>query len=81
VLLMLAGIVGGILLFAVSKATGFGRAATWEKRIVDFVGSNEDGKEKEDVYQVLHAKIAIANGGLTGLGPGNSRQRNFLPHA
>jgi len=80
-LLMLAGIVGGILLFAVSKATGFGRAATWEKRIVDFVGSDEGGKEKEDVYQVLHAKIAIANGGLTGLGPGNSRQRNFLPHS
>lgn len=80
-LLMLAGIIGGILLFAVSKATGFGRAATWEKRIVDFVGNDEEGKEKEDVYQVLHAKIAIANGGVTGLGPGNSKQRNFLPHS
>lgn len=81
-LLALAGIVGGILLFAVSKATGFGRAATWEKRIVDFVGSDEgNGEEKEDVYQVLHAKIAIANGGITGVGPGNSKQRNFLPHS
>lgn len=81
-LLALAGIVGGILLFAVSKATGFGRAATWEKRIVDFVGSDEgNGEQKEDVYQVLHAKIAIANGGITGVGPGNSKQRNFLPHS
>ena len=32
-------------------------------------------------YQVQQAKIAIANGGIfVGLGPGNSRQRNFLPH-
>jgi cell division protein FtsW (lipid II flippase) len=26
------------------------------------------------------AKFAIANGGLIGMGPGNSEQRNFLPH-
>lgn len=76
-----AGLVGVILLFAVSKVTGFGRADTWEKRIYDFVGADaKDGEEKEDVYQVLQAKIAIANGGVTGLGPGNSLQRNFLPH-
>jgi cell division protein FtsW len=25
-------------------------------------------------------KIAIANGGLLGKGPGNSEQRNFMPH-
>jgi cell division protein FtsW len=71
---------GGIgliaLLFGISKATGFGRATTWEQRIKDF--SSDD---KKDVpYQVLQAKIAIANGGLTGKGPGNSSQRNFLPH-
>jgi cell division protein FtsW len=28
----------------------------------------------------LQAKIAIANGGVSGKGPGNSSQRNFLPH-
>lgn len=80
-LLALAGIVGAILLFAVCKAFNIGRAATWEQRVVDFMGKGEDGKEKEDVYQVLQAKIAIANGGVTGLGPGNSQQRNFLPHS
>jgi cell division protein FtsW len=32
------------------------------------------------VFQVQQAKIAIANGGLTGRGPGKSLQRNFLPH-
>jgi cell division protein FtsW len=81
-MLALVGIIGVIGLFMVSKATGFGRAATWEKRITDFVGSDtKDGEEKEDVYQVLQAKIAIANGGVTGRGPGNSLQRNYLPEA
>lgn len=80
-MLAVAGIIGVILLFAISKATGFGRAATWEQRIEDFMGKSKDGKEKEEVYQVLQAKIAIANGGITGRGPGNSLQRNYLPEA
>ncbi len=64
------------LLFAVSKLTGFGRASTWEARLKHFTS-----KDKEDMpYQVLQAKIAQAKGGLTGVGPGNSSQRNFLPH-
>lgn len=64
------------LLFAVSKLTGFGRASTWEARLKHF-----SSKDKEDMpYQVLQAKIAQAKGGLTGVGPGNSSQRNFLPH-
>jgi cell division protein FtsW len=64
------------VLFGVSKATGFGRAATWEARITNFFSD-----KKEDVpFQVLQGKIAIANGMLTGKGPGNSSQRNFLPH-
>jgi cell division protein FtsW len=80
-LLGVIGIVGIALLFTVSKITGFGRAKTWEQRIHDFAGNKaKDGKKKEDVYQVQQAKIAIANGGITGRGPGNSIQRNFLPH-
>src|SRR5690606_1718217 len=31
-------------------------------------------------FQSDHAKIAIATGGLFGKGPGNSDQRNILPH-
>ncbi len=53
-----------------------GRVGTWVKRIEDFVyGTNESSP-----YQVQQAKIAIAKGGWFGLGPGNSQQRNFLPH-
>lgn len=85
-LLAVAGIIGVVLLFTVSKITGFGRAATWEQRISDFAGgSKKDGDakggKKETVYQVLQAKIAIANGGVFGLGPGHSRQRDYLPEA
>jgi len=60
------------------KAKIFVRVNTWVNRIQDFMYPNE----KEVPYQVQQAKIAIANGGIFfGLGPGNSRQRNFLPQA
>jgi cell division protein FtsW len=91
-LLVLGGIMAVSVIFTVSKITGYGRAKTWEKRMVDFWGSkkkavqpgDENAKRKDarggDDYQVLQAKIAIANGGFTGRGPGNSMQKNFLPH-
>jgi cell division protein FtsW len=62
----------------VSTISSVGRFGTWVKRVQDFIYA-----KNEDVpYQVQQAKIAIANGGvLFGLGPGNSRQRNFLPQA
>ncbi len=53
-----------------------GRLETWIKRVQNFMYA---GKE-EAGYQVQQAKIAIAKGGWMGLGPGNSEQRNFLPH-
>lgn len=60
------------------KAKSFGRFGTWVKRVQDFMYA----KDNETPYQVQQAKIAIANGSvLVGLGPGNSRQRNFLPQA
>jgi cell division protein FtsW len=81
-MLALTGIVGVVLLFFVSKATGFGRAATWEKRITDFRGgTDKNGGKKEEVFQVQQAKIAIANGGVFGRGPGHSLQRDYLPEA
>jgi len=52
------------------------RVPTWIKRVQDFMYAKEDAAP----YQVQQAKIAIANGGMLGLGPGNSEQRNFLPH-
>ncbi|XVJ68195.1 MAG: FtsW/RodA/SpoVE family cell cycle protein [Lacibacter sp.] len=53
-----------------------GRVPTWIKRVQDFMYAKAD----DAPYQVQQAKIAVAKGGWLGLGPGNSEQRNFLPH-
>ena len=59
---------------------GLGRVETWKKRLETFV-SNEETQEMADAnYQTEQAKIAIAKGGIAGVGPGNSSQRNFIPH-
>jgi len=57
-----------------------GRLETWISRVDHFIygGKNADD---EDSYQINQAKIAIATGGTFGLGPGNSRAKNFLPQA
>jgi cell division protein FtsW len=55
------------------------RVDTWINRVESFVYGGKENNS-EDNYQVNQAKIAIAKGGWIGLGPGNSQQRNFLPH-
>ena len=52
------------------------RIPTWKKRIETFMGK-DDGQGN---YQQLQSKIAVATGGVLGKGPGNSTQRNYLPH-
>jgi cell division protein FtsW len=61
------------------KSHLFIRVDTWINRVETFIYGGKENND-EDSYQVNQAKIAIANGGWIGLGPGNSRQRNFLPH-
>lgn len=68
----------GVLALVVGLAVLFSpRATTWKNRITNFSG----GANTEVNYQTMQSKIAIANGGLVGRGPGNSTQRNFLPHS
>ena len=63
----------------ITRSRLFVRVDTWVNRVENFMyGSKET--TGDDHYQVNQAKIAVANGGWIGLGPGNSRQRNFLPH-
>ncbi len=57
-----------------------GRVPTWISRIQTFIYGGGD-LNNEKMYQINQAKIAIAKGGLFGTGPGNSTQRNFLPHS
>jgi cell division protein FtsW len=61
--------VGGSLLF-----NREGRIATWKNRIENYMDGEGDN------YQADQAKVAIVQGGLFGKGPGNSTQRNLLPH-
>ena len=53
------------------------RVDTWKSRVENFV-DKENSKEN---YQIEKAKIAIATGGVKGLGPGKSVQKNFLPQS
>ncbi len=57
-----------------------GRIPTWISRMQVFMYGSKDA-ESDKVYQINQAKIAIANGGFLGKGPGNSEARNFLPHS
>lgn len=57
----------------------FARVHTWVNRVENFMYASQDA-DNDDNYQVNQAKIAIAQGGWIGRGPGNSMARNFLPH-
>jgi cell division protein FtsW len=75
-----AGAIG--LLFFIFVAKSYpdafpNRVDTWIARIDNFATDKPD----EDDYQIEKAKIAIASGGLYGLGPGKSVQKNFLPQS
>lgn len=74
-----AGVVLVVALgFMVPQVREWGRVGTMVGRINDFVNGGED--EDNYSYQSVQARIAVARGGLMGNGPGNSTQRNFLPH-
>ena len=78
----LVGISGIVLAYAMLLSSPQ-RAA----RVESFVGmklfpntsAEQVFDKKDEGYQAEQALLAIANGGLTGLGPGKSAQRDFLP--
>ncbi|TGE25322.1 cell division protein FtsW [Hymenobacter aquaticus] len=69
VMVAIGAIVGGIGL-----ASGQ-RLKTVQSRIENFTD-----KTKPVPFQLEHSYIAIATGGITGKGPGQSTERNILPH-
>jgi len=54
------------------------RRDTYKSRINSFL--HPELQHSDKTYQADQAKIALAAGGVFGQGPGNSIQRNFLPH-
>ncbi len=71
----------GIVLLAIVIGLSYlfpnvGRLGTWNTRVESFVhGGNGD-----EEFQVQQAKIAIAQGQILGVGPGNSTQKDILPY-
>ncbi|WP_103983449.1 FtsW/RodA/SpoVE family cell cycle protein [Parabacteroides chinchillae] len=62
------------------------RGLTWKYRIQEHLhGEDKIDPETYEIndknYQVSHAKIAIARGGVIGNMPGHGQQRDFLPQA
>ncbi len=54
------------------------RLNTWISRIENFFNPSQS---KDGNYQIERAKIAIASGGITGMGVGKSIMKNFLPQS
>jgi cell division protein FtsW len=67
---------GGILLLFIVFLGP--RSATYKSRVNSFLHPELQNSDK--TYQSDQSKIALATGGPFGKGPGNSTQRNFLPH-
>ncbi|MFT5833234.1 MAG: cell division protein FtsW [Cognaticolwellia sp.] len=75
-LLLVAGIaMFGFLVVLSDSFPDYFRVDVWANRLDSFL-TNKDGE-----FQVQQGKMAIADGGFLGVGPGNSFQRNYLPSA
>ena len=61
------------------------RLDTWKSRIDKFIDNKDVKPEDVDIInddaQRSHANIAIVSSGITGKGPGNSEERDFLSQA
>lgn len=68
-LLILVGLLAGSIAVTIGQ-----RGNTFTSRIEDYLNPEELS------FQAKQSYIAIATGGISGKGPGQSDQRNFLPH-
>lgn len=72
-ILMLLGMVGFMGIWILGEQfPEIIRVATWDTRITEFMQGTGD--------QIIQSKIAIAEGGWFGVGPGESFQRNYLAY-
>ena len=75
-----SGVISLVMFILVAKAFPEAmpnRVDTWMSRIESF----SNGADTDADYQIEKAKIAIASGGISGVGPGKSVQKNFLPQS
>lgn len=77
-----SGIVGLALFILIGRAIPGPiqvKIQTWENRVSNYW--NDDKSNKEANYQIERAKIAIASGGVVGVGAGKSVMKNLLPQS
>ncbi len=72
-------------IYALTKYTTLGsqiipRSVTWVNRIDGFLFEEKNDDNTKD-FQQIQSLVAIQNGGLKGVGPGKSAQRNILPYS
>jgi len=72
-MLLMVGALAGTVVFYFGE-----RGLTAINRVKEFSAVIKG--EAEPGFQAKHGLIAVATGGFTGKGPGNSDQRNILPH-
>lgn len=80
IVIVSAGLLFALLFIASAKAfpDAFpNRVDTWVSRIENFGGETDPSAD----YQVDRAKMAIATGGVFGIGAGKSVMKNFLPQS
>lgn len=71
-----SGIIAVVLMISLlTMITGENRFKTWQQRGEAFISG-----ENDTYSQARQSQIAVATAGVFGKGPGNSTQRNFLPH-
>ncbi|MDR1585005.1 MAG: FtsW/RodA/SpoVE family cell cycle protein [Prevotellaceae bacterium] len=93
-MLAIAGIIVAVVSLAVAVVVlvpenkmpdAFDRAYTWKARIERFAsGKGGDAQQyviNDENRQMMHGKMAIARGSVTGVFPGNSIERDYLPQA
>ena len=68
-MLLFVGLLAGAIAFSIGQ-----RGTTVASRLKEYLDPTEIP------FQAKQSYIAITTGGITGKGPGNSDQRNFLPH-
>lgn len=74
-LLLLGAAVGGLIYLIGLSFPEYVRVDTWISRVNEFMNPTDSHS------QIQQAKVAIAEGGVFGVGPGNSIQRNHLAYA
>ncbi len=84
-IILFSSLLACFLIYGATKYTPIGsyvfpRSVTWVSRVDAFLLDQDNSNQTND-FQQIQALVAIQNGGIKGVGPGKSTQRNILPYS